>query len=74
MMRNSYYETSGCLSRISAVGYLLKEQYPFINGLFKPLIGVSPMGFQPVRDGAVQVHNNERLHWLTSTSGILNQS
>ena len=24
-------------------------------------------------DGAVQVHNNESLHWVTSTSGILNE-
>ena len=69
LLRNQWLSDS----HISAVGHLLKEQYPFINGLFSPLIGVSAMGFQPVCDGAVQVHNNESLHWVTSTSGILNE-
>lgn len=31
------------------------------------------MGFQPSYDGVIQVHNNECSHWVTSTSGILNQ-
>ena len=38
--------------------------------LYSPLVGTSTIGFNPVQHSAIQIHNNERLHWLTSAAGI----
>jgi polycystin 1L2 len=58
-------------SHILAAETLLKKQFPTVDGLLSPLIGASETGFAPVEEGAIQIHNNGHLHWLTSTLGIL---
>ncbi|XP_062515516.1 uncharacterized protein LOC134190972 [Corticium candelabrum] len=57
---------------ISAAQELLKKQFPNVGGLLSPLIGTSTVGFAPADVGAVQIHNSDCLHWLTSTVGIFN--
>ena len=57
---------------ISAAQELLKKQFPNVGGLLSPLIGTSTVRFAPADVGAVQIHNNDCLHWLTSTVGIFN--
>ena len=42
-----------------------------IDGLYTPLIGTSPTGFEAVKVGAIQIHNSERFYWVASTAGLL---
>ena len=55
---------------ISAAQNMMRKQFPDMDGLFSPLVGTSTIGFNPVQRSAVQIHNNERMHWLTSSAGI----
>ena len=48
----------------------MRKQLPDMDGLFSLLVGTSTIGFNPVQRSAVQIHNNERMHWLTSSAGI----
>ena len=57
---------------ISAAQELLKKQFPNVACLLSPLIGTSKVGFAPADVGAVHIHNNDCLHWLTSTVGTFN--
>ncbi|XP_062510201.1 uncharacterized protein LOC134186289 [Corticium candelabrum] len=58
-------------THISAAQRLLRDQFPTIDGLNSPLVGMSPGGFTAATNGAVQIHNNEQHHWLTSTAGVI---
>ena len=42
--------------------------------MLSPHIGTSTVEFAPADVEAVQIHNNDCLHWLTSTVGIFNPS
>ena len=45
-----------------------------LDGLVSPLIGTTSVGFNPVTSSAIQIHNNERIHWVTSSTSMESNS
>lgn len=58
-------------SHIVAAQNILKKQFPAVDSLVSPLLGTSIIGFDSAIHGAVQIHNVDMSHWVTSTGGIL---
>ena len=59
---------------ITAAQSILKSQFPHVDGLVSPLIGTTSVGFNPVTSSAIQIHNNERIHWVTSSTSMESNS
>ncbi|XP_078662108.1 uncharacterized protein LOC144906058 [Branchiostoma floridae x Branchiostoma belcheri] len=52
---------------IQAAQKLLRHQYPALQGLEEPAVGLCEDGFAKMTENGLQIHNNRAQHWVLSS-------